>query len=140
MFQDDPRALVSAGCVGPADDHLIDRLKVDPMLRRLCGWSRVTGPSRAGKSRHRSLRPRHRNAGAVVPAEGEEKPLRPGHLMFGIVALTADQLIRLTALSKREAWRGLSPQDSLFVLSPSGETPQIHRFRFPCAEASVAKF
>ena len=32
----------------PTTRHLIDRLKVDPPLRRLCGWSRCTGDTERG--------------------------------------------------------------------------------------------
>ena len=55
--QEDRRALARAFIAKavwdlPTTRHLIDRLKVDPTLRRLCGWSRVVEiPSEATFSR-----------------------------------------------------------------------------------------
>ena len=57
--QEDRRALARAFIAKavwdlPTTRHLIDRLKVDPTLRRLCGWSRVVEiPSEATFSRAR---------------------------------------------------------------------------------------
>ncbi len=122
----------------PTTRHLIDRLKVDPTLRRLCGWSRVAKiPREATFSRAfidvnprrdkdlkeaRDREARARRAIGHVDPETVRFRIRSGvertnarlkdecggrhvrvrghsrvacHLMFGILALAADPLIRL---------------------------------------------
>ncbi len=77
----------------PTTRHLIDRLKVDPTLRRLCGWSRVAKiPSEATFSRafaefSQSRLPERMHAALVAETLGDaligqcrgpRRPSRPG--------------------------------------------------------------
>ena len=102
----------------PTTRGLVERLRTEGLLRRLCGWETAGGvPSEATFSRafaefaasdlpgrlHEALLDRgagERTAQGRVWRAAPERVRGPGkvwcHLMFGILALTVEQLMRLT--------------------------------------------
>lgn len=109
--------------------HLIDRLMVDPTLRRLCGWSRIAEvPSEATFSRDSTaFEGREKPAPKLTaetpkrkrgrPHKGEEKPKPPGRLERQAKVMDLDEMLddlpeacdhgaKKNAKGFLEAWRG----------------------------------
>ena len=80
----------------PTTRVLLDRLDTDVALRRLCGWERRSEvPSESVFSRAFAVNGRLKDefGGRHVRVRGASKVMC--HCMFGVLALTADQLVRL---------------------------------------------